>query len=392
MDRSDICKHPEKKVKPNYQSHESITQAILGFAAYARANELNIGIRESQEALAIASKGLINDKGIFRYALKALFCNSEENTHLFDQLFNEYWGLPKAAVTNRMTMRNKSTLQKQKLRSLVLSGKGTNTEDVDEDGENVFGANATEQLRKTDFSKLSEIDAEYLEKLAMNLWKQMGRRLKRKLKSSSTKGRLDIRQTIRNNISSGGALLELKFKNKRPTKNRLIILLDVSGSMDKYSFFLLRFILALRSHFQNIEAFIFSTKLIRITEFLKIKNLEHVLALLSTHTDNWSSGTKIGECLKIFNETYSKRTMQGRSITIILSDGLETGEPDLLTTELHKIKRRTRKLIWLNPLKGIKDYQPLARGMNAALPEIDVFRSAHNLNSILELENYLTDV
>jgi uncharacterized protein len=379
-------------VKPNYQSHESITQAILGFAAYARANELNVGIRETQEALAIASKGMINDKEVFRYALKAIFCSSEENTRLFDQLFNDYWGLPKASITSRMTMKNESNLQKQSQRSLVLLGKGKTKEGSEEEGKNVSGANATENLRKTDFSKLSEMDSEYLEKLAMDLWKQMSRRLKKKLKSSSSKGRLDLRQTIRNNIGSGGAMLELKFKNKKPTKNRLVILLDVSGSMDKYSFFLLRFILALRSHFQNIDAFIFSTKLIRITEFLKVKNLENVLALLSSNTDNWSSGTKIGDCLKTFNDTFSKRTLQGRSMAIILSDGLDTGEPELLANELHKIKRRTRKLIWLNPLKGMVGYQPLARGMSAALPEIDVFRSAHNLESILELENYLTDV
>jgi uncharacterized protein len=231
-----------------------------------------------------------------------------------------------------------------------------------------------------------------LEKLAMQLWKQMSRRLKKRLKNSVTKGRIDIRQTIRNNIGSGGAMLELKFKNKKPAKNRLVILLDVSGSMDKYSFFLLRFILALRSHFQKIEAFLFSTKLIRITEFLKIKNLEHVLTLLSSNTDNWSSGTKIGDCLKAFNDDFCKRALQGRSMTIVLSDGLDTGEPELLAQELKKIKRRTRKLIWLNPLKGMTGYQPLARGMNAALPEIDVFRSAHSLDSILELENFLADV
>ncbi|MEK6780542.1 MAG: VWA domain-containing protein [Bacteroidota bacterium] len=379
-------------MNPNYQSYESITHAILGFAAYARAHELNVGIRETQEALSIAATGLIREQEFFRYALKSVFCNSEENAVLFDQLFADYWGAPKASVTSRITMKNQSNLQKQMQRSLVLLGKGENKDGQEEEGKNVSGANAAEQLRKTDFSKLSEIDSEYLEKLATNLWKQMSRRLKKKLKTSTTKGKIDIRQTIRNNIGSGGAMLELKLKLKKPTRNRLVILLDVSGSMDKYSFFLLRFILALRAHFQKIEAFIFSTKLIRITEFLKIKNLDHVLIQLSTHTDNWSSGTKIGDCLKSFNDDFCKRALQGRSMTIILSDGLDTGEPELLANELHKIKRRTRKLIWLNPLKGMDGYQPLARGMSAALPEIDVFRSAHSLDSILELENYLADV
>jgi uncharacterized protein with von Willebrand factor type A (vWA) domain len=376
----------------NYQSYESVTQSILGFAAYARSNELNVGVREAQEALAIASTGLIADKEVFRYALKSVFCSSEENTRVFDQLFESYWGQPKAFVKSRITMKNQSIMQKQMQRSLVLMGKGDSREAKEEEAKNVSGANAAEQLRKTDFSKLSQIDSEYLEKLAVNLWKQMSRRLKKKLKRSTTKGRIDIRQTIRNSISSGGAMLELKLKHKKPAKNRLVILLDVSGSMDKYSFFLLRFILALRSHFQKIEAFIFSTKLVRITEFLKTRDLDQVLKILGTNTDNWSSGTKIGDCLKTFNDDFCKRAMQGRSMTIILSDGLDTGEPELLANELSRIKRRTRKLIWLNPLKGMSGYQPLARGMKAALPEIDVFRSAHSLDSILELENYLADV
>ncbi len=377
---------------PNYQSYESITQSILGFAAYARANELNVGIRETQEALTIASSGLIEDKDVFRYALKSLFCSSEENTVLFDQLFTDYWGLPKASVTSRITVKNQSNLQKQTQRSLVLLGKGENKEGKEEEGKNVSGATATEQLRKTDFSKLSEIDSEYLEKVALDLWKQMSKRLKKKLKNSNTKGRIDIRQTIRNSISSGGAMLELKLKHKKPTKNRLIILLDVSGSMDKYSFFLLRFILALRTHFKRIDAYIFSTRLIRITEFLHIKDLEGVLHILSHHADNWSSGTKIGECLQQFNQQYAKRSLTGKNMTIVLSDGLDTGEPEMLAKELHKIKLRTRKLIWLNPLKGMKGYQPRTRGMLAALPEIDRFMPAHNVESLLELENFLSDV
>jgi uncharacterized protein len=378
-------------VKPNYQSYESITQSILGFASYARDHELNVGIRETQEALAIALSGLMGDKEIFRYALKSIFCSSEENTMVFDQLFTDYWGSPKASVTSRITMKNQSNLQKQIQSSLVFLGKGENKEGKEET-KNVSGANAAEQLRKTDFAKVSGMDAEYLEKLATSLWKQMSKRLKKKLKNSNTKGRIDIRHTIRNSIGSGGAMLELKFKNKKPSKNRLVILLDVSGSMDKYSFFLLRFILALRTHFKRIDAYIFSTTLLRITEFLYIKDLEDVLRILSRHADNWSSGTKIGECLRHFNQQFAKRSLTGKNMTIILSDGLDTGEPDVLAKELQSIKRRTRKLIWLNPLKGMKGYQPRTRGMLAALPEIDHFMAAHNVESLLQLENLLSNV
>ena len=113
---------------------------------------------------------------------------------------------------------------------------------------------------------------------------------------------------------------------------------------------------------------------------------------MSENTDNWSSGTKIGECLLKFNELYAKRILNGKSMTIILSDGLDTGDTNQLAMQLKKIRMRTNRLVWLNPLKGMEGYEPIAKGMKAALPEVDTFRSAHNLDSLLELEKILTSV
>jgi hypothetical protein len=315
-----------------------------------------------------------------------------ESADKFDQLFSDFWGLEKNSVTSRITMLNESNLKKPTQGSLVMLGKGDSKEEGNEEGKNVSGANSSEQLRKTDFSKVAIMDSHQLDQLAADLWKQMSQRLRKKFKKSKKENKIDIRQTIRNNISNGGALLDLHYRDKKPDKTRLIILLDVSGSMDKYSFYLLRFILALRTHFKRIDAYIFSTKLIRITEHLETKDLENVLSVLSMYADNWSSGTKIGECLQHFNRDYAKRSLTGKNMTIVLSDGLDTGEPEMLAAELQKIKLRTRKLIWLNPLKGMKGYQPRTRGMLAALPEIDHFLSAHNVESLLQLENYLADV
>jgi uncharacterized protein with von Willebrand factor type A (vWA) domain len=170
----------------------------------------------------------------------------------------------------------------------------------------------------------------------------------------------------------------------------LVILLDVSGSMDKYSFFLLKFVWSLKSHLKNIEAFIFSTHLIRITDLLKEDELTESMMQMSERATNWSGGTKIGDCLGSFNDQFAKQVLNGRSVTIILSDGLDDGDPQVMFDEVHKIKLRTRKLVWLNPLKGMKGYEPLAKGMKAALPAVDDFRSAHNLDSLMELENILS--
>lgn len=187
-------------------------------------------------------------------------------------------------------------------------------------------------------------------------------------------------------------LMQLSRRNRKKDHYRMILLLDVSGSMDKYSFFLLKFIWSLKSTVKNIEAFVFSTRLVRITDILDRRQLDSSLMELGEHADNWSGGTRIGECLHDFNATYAKRILNGKSVTIILSDGLDSGNPEELSHEVKMIRLRTSKLIWLNPLKGMKGYQPTARGMKAAHAEVDEFASAHNLESLLELENMLSDV
>lgn len=377
---------------PHFSQHENLTEAIIGFGQAARVNGLNVGIQENLDALEAAKSGVMDEPKTFRYALKSIFCCSEEDEEVFEKIFDWYWGKEKGALKSRTTFKNQSNLQKKSQASVVMLGQGHREDDGEEESKNVSGANAIERLRKTDFSKVSDIESQYLEELAMRLWKQMSLRLKRKMKASKTRGQLDLRRTIRSSIGHGGDPIELRKRDRKRRKQRLVILLDVSGSMDKYSFFLLRFLCALRAHFEKIEAFIFSTSLIRITDYLDSKNLGLTLAMLSSRADNWSGGTKIGACLQDFNENFAKRVLNGPSTTIVLSDGLDTGEPELLAAEIKKIHLRTRQLIWLNPLKGMAGYEPVQRGMSAALPEVDVFKSAHSLDSILELENFLFHV
>lgn len=373
---------------PHFSNYKSISEAVVGFGQLARINGLNVGIPETMEAMQAVRYGVVDHLDTLNYALKAIYCCTEEDTATFEKIFDWFWRHEKAALKSKTTYKNRSNLRKKTAGSLVMLGQGKQ-EEGKEASKNVSGANEVERLRKTDFSKLNELDSQLLEEIAMKLWKQMSLRLKRKMKASRTRGQIDLRQTIRGNISHGGELLELKHKNRKARKQRLIVLLDVSGSMDKYSFFLLRFLVALGAHFEKIEAFIFSTNLIHITPFLRSKSLETTLTLLSAKADNWSSGTKIGACFYEFNENYAKQLLNGYSTVIVLSDGLDTGSPEVLAAELRKIKGRTRQLIWLNPLKGMKGYAPVQRGMRVALPELDVFRSAHNLDSILELEKFL---
>jgi uncharacterized protein with von Willebrand factor type A (vWA) domain len=147
----------------------------------------------------------------------------------------------------------------------------------------------------------------------------------------------------------------------------------------------------LRENFRQLEALVFSTSLIRISKALQANRVDFVLESISNQADNWSSGTRIGECLHKFSDKYGKLLLNGSPTILILSDGLDTGDPALLSQEMIKLHRRVRKIIWLNPLKGMKGYTPEARGMKAALTSVDDFRSAHNLESLLELEKILAD-
>ena len=370
----------------------TITESIVAFSQFVRNHGLNIGVEETELALQAAKAQLLTNRKNFKHALRIIFCTNPEERQLYEKLFSLYWD------TNPIDLRenkNKTTLQgtvdKKTNRSLVMLGRGK-TDDETPEAKNVSGANEAERLQKTDFSKIQEIDSRLLDEIAAKLFKEMALRLRRRMKESRHQGPINLRRTIRRSIGYGGEPMDLYYRSQKKKKHRLIVLLDVSGSMDKYSFYLLRFVCALRENFRQAEAFVFSTSLIRISKALQHNYLEAVLPAISQKADNWSSGTKIGDCLRQFNEQYGKRMLNGLPFVIILSDGLDTGAPELLGSELKKIKRRSKKTIWLNPLKAMKGYQPAARGMSEAMPLIDEFYSAHNLESLLALEKILNDV
>lgn len=370
---------------------KSIVESIVAFVQFARSHGYNVGIQETEDALRCVQEGLINNRDSCKYALKAIFCTSPEEQKMFEHLFLMFWDTnPIDLKETKSKTSVQGVLNKKANASLVMLGRGK-TAAPDEEGKQMSGANETERLKRTDLSKLNGTDAQLLEDIAKKLFKQMALRLRRRRKKSITKGPINLRRTIRRSIGYGGEPIELFRRAQKPKKQRLIVFLDVSGSMDKYSHFLLRFICALRENFRQLEAFIFSTSLIRISKALHQNRLDLVLDKISEQADNWSSGTRIGECLHTFNEKYGKLLLNGSPTILILSDGLDTGDPLLLGNEMIKLQRRARRIIWLNPLKGMKGYAPEARGMKAALPLIDDFRYAHNLESLLELENILAD-
>jgi len=331
------------------------------------------------------------DKALFEYALTSLFCQEEENRAVFKKIYTRFWKQKGTVIQDKRTNRNKKTVQTNSASTAVMMGTGeSDSSEEGEDAKTTTGANSKETLKRTDFAYLTKFQSALLDELSEKLVKEMSQRLKRR-KQKSNKGQIDIANSIRANIQNGGNIIKLSKKNKKKDKYRLLVLLDVSGSMDKYSFYLLKFLWALRSNFKQIEVFTFSTKLMRITDYISDKNMLGALAMVSQHAKHWSSGTKIGACLKDFNDNYAKRYLNGKTMTIVLSDGLDTGEPEVLDTAMQQIKLRTKKLIWLNPLKGMQGYEPIQMGMKAALPSLNHFGSAHNFESLLTLEKLLQD-
>jgi uncharacterized protein with von Willebrand factor type A (vWA) domain len=183
-------------------------------------------------------------------------------------------------------------------------------------------------------------------------------------------------------------LLTLAYKARKLVRNNFVILIDISGSMNFYSMFLVRFAYALQVHFDRVQTFLFSTGVVPISDLLRGPHLREALRRLSQRAAGWSGGTKIGESLREFRRD-NGRLLRRDTVLMILSDGWETGAPELLGDEMRAVSRRVSRIIWLNPLLGLKEYQPVTRGMAAALPYVDLFAPAHNLESLLALEKHL---
>ena len=376
----------------HYTQFSSFSDAFIGFVQLARNHGFQSGIQCTKDSFESALFGLWPDKALFEYALTCLFCQEQEDREVFKKMYSQFWRQKGTAIRDKRSHKNKSNIQTNKVNTAVMLGKGEtkSNEEEGEDAKTTTGANSKETLKRTDFASLTKFQSSLLDELSEQLVKEMSQRLKRK-KQKSNKGQIDIANSIRSNIQNGGNIIKLTKKHRKKDKYRLLVLLDVSGSMDKYSFYLLKFLWALRFNFKEIEVFTFSTKLMRITDYISDKNMLGALTMVSQHAKHWSSGTKIGTSLKDFNDNYAKRYLNGKTMTIILSDGLDTGEPEVLEAAMQKIKLRTKKLIWLNPLKGMEGYEPIQMGMKAALPSVNHFGSAHNFESLLTLEKILQD-
>jgi uncharacterized protein with von Willebrand factor type A (vWA) domain len=368
-----------------------LERVIVEFCRCVRANGLGSGTKTTIDCLQVLRIVKDADPETLEYALRAVLCSSKEEWDLFDKLFATIREGPEPTQSSHKSGKNRFSIGgSSREQSILRLGRDIGRSDLESQPDKAAsGASLIERLIKTDFALIPQTDLAELERLSLRLLRRLSRRISRKFRTTHRRGAVDLRRTIRGNLAHGGDLIELRHRRRKRQRAKLILLLDVSDSMNLYSLFLLKFAYALKKHSSAAESFIFSTKLVDINSALKARRLSEVLALLSEMTTGWSSGTRIGGSMLDFNRLYAGKLLSRETVFIILSDGWDTEDPELLGTELRKIKLRVSKLVWLNPLLGLERYEPITRGMKAALPYIDVFAPAHNLQSLLALEKHL---
>ncbi len=336
-------------------------------------------------------------RGIFSgIALRAILCSSEDEWVLFEDLFTAFWSESDSRPGSSFQKSDPQTIgfyragTRESIRNGCRlwqwfgAGRGGRTESL-------FRSKRLSSDSKRSISRrMPRTDLEELERIALRLLRRMSHRVARKLRARKCREIVDLRRTIRQSIGRGGDLIDLRYKGPKRERAKLVILLDVSDSMNPYSFFLLKFAYVLGKHSKEVKSFIFSTILVEITDLLRTRRMSDALRMLSQMTMGWSGGTRIGGSLQDFNRRHAPALLSRNTVFIILSDGWDTGPPEELAAEMRKIKHRVVKLIWLNPLLGLEDYKPVTRGISAALPFIDVFAPAHNLQSLLALEKHLS--
>jgi uncharacterized protein with von Willebrand factor type A (vWA) domain len=370
---------------------ESI-RSVVEFCRFVRENGLDSGIKatiDSVRAVRIAGQGGFED---CRNALRAVLAASKTDWDLFDQLFDAFWfGYRLERRARPVTTGNSAVSARTKQGIYLDVGNPASKEPgaTKEERKVVTGASAMDRLRKVDFSRVSQGDLAELGRLSERLLRRMSLRLSRRFRLTPLRGRIDLRRTLSAGAARGGEIMKLRYKNRKKQAARLVILLDVSDSMNPYSMFLFRFAYVLGKHFDQPTCFVFSTRLVNVSDVLKARSLPDALRALSTITTCWSGGTRIANALGEFNRSYGRRMRSSETSVIILSDGWDTDEPGTLVAELKTLKQHAKKLIWLNPLLGLDQYEPVTRSMSVALPYIDVFAPAHNLQSLLELERHV---
>jgi uncharacterized protein with von Willebrand factor type A (vWA) domain len=404
-----ICCSDPRVTEAMAEQGDKIVARLSAFVRTLRGQSFAIGTSEAEDA----AKLLASDIGLrpidARQALKALFCGRRSDWAGFDDIFDAFWfgrgvkatvhSNTRPAAAEGTNLRDLSSRLDANQSAGDLGDQapaGNANDDSDDEHPGVGrmeGASRIANVATTDFRKIHDPDTvAAAHRLAERLAKRMRTRITRRERAALSGRRIDFRRTIRRSIQSGGTPLTILRRKRVEKPLRLVVLLDVSGSMSQYTSVFVRFIHGVLAHFREAEAFLIHTSLAHVSPALAERDPARALDRLSLIAQGVGGGTRIGESLATFNKWHAKRVINSRTCVMIVSDGYDTGAPEQLGAEMRRLSKRCRRIVWLNPMLGWDGYAPTACGMQAAMPFIDLFAPANSIDSLAALEPYLSRI
>lgn len=371
------------------QRQTSISGNIVLLGMFLRKNGFVIGAKEEADAMHSLTLLPIDHEQLFKSALKSILSKSKWQYEQFDDLYEEFWKqLRKAVDSKTKALAEETVAPTAPPPSLEVLKSWLYNESPNEEKQ-VAAFSNLEVLGRQNFNDMSTDDIRLMMALLRKMAKKLAHQKSRLKKRSSKNKTLDMRRTCAANLRMGGDMLRLQFSEPKDKKFKIVLLCDVSKSMGLYSQFLVHLIYAFQNAYDQVETFVFSTALHRVTDLLENHEFDKAFDLISSRVPHWSGGTTIGNCLQSFVDTYGPTKLTRKTVVFILSDGWDTGDSSNLKNAMKQIHKRSKKIIWLNPLAGNPDFSPEVIGLQTALPYIDVLESAHNLESLKRAMKHL---
>ena len=356
---------------------------VVLFCRFLRQNGFSLSSSEQADTLQSLLYIPLKSEKTYKEILRATLAkNRYQFEHFFD-LYDDYKYELNKAVDSKTKSHANNDKKKDKTKDVAFHAlKNWLYGVTPKDDISMAAYNNIEVLSRKQFSAMNETEIELILYLLQKLAKRLAHRKGRLKKISKQRKSFDIRRTMRNNLRMNTDIIQWIYSQPKNKRMNLVILSDVSKSMDLYSKFFIQMIYAFQTSYDKIRTFVFSTALHEVSDLLANHEYDKAFEMISDRIPQWSGGTKIGYCFNDFYERFGSRILNRKTIVMILSDGWDTGESEVFKESMHRIHKRARKVIWLNPLAGNPDFSPSVIGMQNALPFIDKFAPAHNLESL----------
>jgi uncharacterized protein with von Willebrand factor type A (vWA) domain len=380
-----------------------LTENIMHFARVLRTAGLPVGPGKVLDAIQAAAQVGISDREDFYWALHAVFVNRRDQRDLFDQAFHVFWRNPR--LLERMMALVLPTeiaedtgpgeeiaprLAEALSKNQVPSDNASANEEPERQLDAVMTWSQDELLSEIDFEKMTTEEMEAARAMMRRLTLPIREITTRRFRPDDRGRKADLRAMLRHSMKFGGDIIPLKRKSRKRRPPPLVVLCDISGSMERYSRMLLHFLHALTNDRDRVYTFLFGTRLTNVTRSLKQRDVDAALESVADSIEDWSGGTRIGHCLEDFNLEWSRRVLGQNAVVLLISDGLDRDAGSGLEIQIERLHKSCHRLIWLNPLLRYDGFEPKSQGIKAIMPHVDDFRTVHNLNSLRQLADILS--